>query len=213
MFNHGLSRLILVCACAALVACAQTGVEDSAPATVAGEATESAQPTASEAPPSASTSASPAEPAEHEVGGSVPFTITTPGEWELESGTPAEIVSFRASSDRWLVFNRIGPDTVEAWAEQLTSDARFEATEPAPAEIGGAPGVAFDVTLAEGEAEVDLFGNPLYGWVVSPARPNRVWIVAVDSVPVMIVTDAPERAFEGWIATVEEVLATLEWEE
>jgi hypothetical protein len=201
--------------CLALAACAPATGDASPADTENADATASptAPATASEAPASPSPSATPAPPAEREIAWSPSFSITIPPDWENETDVPDEFVSLRATSDRWLVFYNRGPDTVEAWRELVTSDERFVATEPEPTEVGGATGVVFDFQLAEGQPEADLFGNPLYGWLVTPDRPNRAWIVDVDGTPVMVVTDAPERPFESWVATVEEALATLTWGE
>jgi hypothetical protein len=89
-------------------------------------------------------------------------------------------------------------------------------SEPAAAEVGSAEGVVLDLRLAEGQDEAysssrTLFEDSEGAWVVEPDRPSRIWIVDVDGEAVMIVTDAPERAFDNWVAVVEEALSTVEW--
>lgn len=204
---------------ALLAACGEAEPSDDAPASLAAVASIAAtlEPSdpASEAPseaaseePSAAASQGPVEEA---VSWAVPFTITIPADW-ISEPVSATTFNFRSGPDRWLVFTRVGPDTIDGWLEELGSSSRWVLTETTPVEVGAASGVFLDLELAEDAAEAPLFTEATWGeWTVSPDRPNRLWLLDVDGETVMIVTDAPERAFANWVALVEEALATLEW--
>lgn len=200
---------------ALLVACGQAEPSDDAPASVAAAASNAASVAATVEPserPSVEPSAAPSEgPVEEAVSWAVPFSITIPGDWISEPLSPSTF-NFRSGPDRWVAFTRVGPDTVDGWLEELRSSSRFVLTEPAPVQVGSASGVVLDLELAADAEEAPLFTEAAWGeWTVTPDRPNRVWLLDVDGETVMIVTDAPESAFENWVALVEEALATLEW--
>lgn len=207
---------VLASLTALLVACGQGEPTDGAPASITAAATTEATLEPSEAPseaPSAEPLASESEgPVEQSVSWALPFSITTPADWVSETASPMTF-NFRSGPDRWVAFTRVGPDTVDAWLEELGASDAYVLTEPAPVEVGAASGVVLDLELADGESEAGLFEEASWGhWAVSAGRPNRLWLLDVDGETVLIVTDAPERAFESWIAVVEEALATLEWE-
>jgi hypothetical protein len=220
-----LSRRAFACliALAVLVAGCATAQQASTPASSAPAApTQSDVPSASASAsttdvPSASPSASPSEMVDRtvEVESPVAFSITVPGDWEEDDQVSSPTTSnFRAGLDRWIVFTELGPDTVEGWIDEVTSGAMFTASEPAAVELDGAAGFMIDFSLAEGETEATLFEEATWGaWTVASDRPNRLWVVDSPGGTILIVTDAPERAFDGWVESVDEALATLEWSE
>jgi len=200
-----------------LAACTQAETDSSS--SVAPSATDAAEPS-SESSASASgepTSSGP-ETATLDVNWTVPFSMAAPADWERDEQPMGTSYALSTGPDRWIVFSDTGPDTVDAWIEELTTTPQLVVTEPEPAEVGGAQGFVFDVSTSS-EAPKAAGGSPcakpcwelIEGWIVEKDRPNRVWLVDVDGKAIMIVTDAPERALEGWAATVEEALATLEW--
>lgn len=184
--------------------------------TAAAEATDSAEspsPSASEES-SPAPSPSPTEAAPKTVDVSVPvaFSITVPGEWERDDQiTSSETSAFRAGIDRWLTFTSLGPDTIEDWVSLASRNPAISATDPEPVDLGGATGVSVDLRLNEGEQEVPLLREGWGEWTVSAGRPNRLWIVEAGGEVVLILTDAPESAFDAWIGTVSEVLRTIDW--
>ncbi len=193
-----------------LVACSQAGVAES-PTPTPDPTTASPSPSPEAATPSPSASAAAADPVDQTVGWTVPFTITTPADWERAEGTTPAMTYFEAGVSRYVIFTTIGPETVEAWVDQLTSAPEFIVTDPEAFELDGAPGQVLDVRMAEESGEEVLFGEGTTEWSVVPNRPNRVWIVDVDGETVLIVTEAVETAFENWVAVVEDALATLKW--
>lgn len=208
-----------LCAVVLIAAACATSQEVTAPVTVQAEpsATPSlTSPTPTEtAAPTESANASPTVPAEQtvEVSRPVPFTITVPGDWEedeaLVSGTT---FTFKSGVDRWVVFTELGADTVEEWIAELTSGDRLTATTPEPIDLDGAPGFVVDIEPTEGE--VVLFEEATLGtWSVEPERPSRVWVVESPGGTVLIVTDAPTRAFDGWVEVVDPAIQTIDWEE
>jgi hypothetical protein len=191
--------------------------------TTAPTATEAADASAA---PSASASAAPTsstpETATLDMSWSVPFTMTAPAEWGEDPESSGESLQLKTGMDRWIVFSDTGPDTVEAWIEELSGTPQLVVTEPEAAEVGGAEGFVLDVSTSDEAPQVSggsqcsspcwaLIEDAEFVWLVEEGRPSRAWIVDVDGETVMIVTDAPEGAFESWTATVGDALATLEW--
>lgn len=208
--------IILTVVAGVLAGCGQSATSEavsSAPGSlVAAEASAPAEASAEESTPAATPTPTVGEAQEVHVEWTVPFSLTIPPTWE-RSGS-RDVIEFQAEADRWVVFSLLGPATVQEWSDQLTSAERYVTTVPAPVELGGAPGVVFDVETADPEQPAILFQDAARGmsWEVAGNRPNRVWIVDVGGRPVLIVTDAPDRAFEGWVAEAEEVLSTLTWD-
>ncbi len=112
-----------------------------------------------------------------------------------------------------MTFTALGPDTVEGWVGQLTSNAKFSVSEPELIDLGGRQAVRIDLSLAAGESEVILFREGWGEYYVSPGRRNRLWIVEVGGEVVLIATDAATMVFDKWVARVEEVLSTITWSE
>lgn len=177
-------------------------------------------PTVATVSPSATAEASPApspsEAAEQtlEFSSPVAFSITVPSDWEKApelSGSTTQTMT--AGMDRWVIFTQAAPSTAEEWIERLSSDANLTASEPEVVELGGASGVTLDVSVPQGQSDVVLLREGFGEWTASAGRPHRVWILEVGGELLVILTDAPERAFDSWAATVEDVLATIVWAE
>ena len=175
---------------------------------------------ASAASPSATTEASavssPSEAAEQtlEISSPVAFSITVPSDWEKASDLSSSTTqTLRAGTDRWLIFTQAAPSTADEWIERLSSDANLTTSEPDVVELAGASGVTLDVSLQDEEGQVVLFREAFGEWSLEAGRPHRVWILEVGGELLVILTDAPERAFDSWVATVEDVLATIVWAE
>jgi hypothetical protein len=156
-----------------------------------------------------------AGPIEQSVSRPIPFTITTPADWEVDTSLPTtpSTFGFAIGLDRWVVWHRPDAESVDEWLQTLRERQGVILTEAEPAEVGGAPGFVFDLDVTEEAGEIGLFRAGQATWSAESGRPNRIWVVAVGGEPIMILTDAPERAFESWVAVVEEALATLEWSE
>jgi hypothetical protein len=190
----------------ATVACAGPSVEPDAATTSPSRTSEDARPTVTAA-------ATTTELESAVLGGdwSVPFTMTAPG-WERRAVTTTTTLWISSEPDAEVAFTRQGPDTVDAWIQQLTSTPQLVLTEPEAVDLGGALGYVLDVSLGPEGGEVTLFADQADNqWAVSVGRPNRVWIVDVDGETVMIATDAPEEDFESWAQTAEAALSTIEW--
>lgn len=203
------SRAPLLVLALALAGCGST-TSATPPPQAADEPT--ASPTASAEPTATASPSAEAGPIEHQLTGAVPLTITTPADWEIDPRATAATPGFQIGPDRWVIFTTVGPNTVEEWLERFEADA-YVTTEPEPVEIGGAPGFTLDLRLAEGIDEVLLINEGTAAWAAEADRPHRIWVLDVSGEPIVILTDAPERAFESWTAVVEDALATLEWGE
>lgn len=203
-------------AAATLIGCATTqptaSPSDEPPAAASSPtAAATAEPTVEA---TASPSPSPTEEAERTVDVSAPaaLSITVPGDWEEETIPSSTTFNFRIGIDRWLAFTSLGPDSVQGWLDEIATDARFVATAPEPMELDGASGFTVDFVLADGEEEAALFEEASWGtWSVTPERPNRAWVIDAPNGTLLIVTDAPQRAFDNWVAVVDAALATLQW--
>jgi hypothetical protein len=208
---------------AALVLLVACSAEQSGPVATTGadDATASPVPTATptEVPATPTPTETPeptvAGPIEHDVSRPVPFTITTPADWARDPSIPTtpDTFGFAIGLDRWVVWHRPDAESVDAWVQTLGERQGLILTDPRPTEVGGAPGVVFDLDVSEEAGELGLFRAGQATWTAESGRPNRIWVVAVGGEPIMILTDAPERAFENWVAVVEEALTTLEWSE
>jgi hypothetical protein len=182
-----------------------------------------------EAPSSAraSASATPVGEAELAVEWAVPFTVTAPADWTrgVTTQTATEILDGTGLRSVLSAFVK-SPDTPAQWVERLTTVESLDASEPEPIEIGGAPGQVFDVRLNELGPECVAGGGTLggvclpihgpedgYVWVIEDDRPARIWVLDVGGQTLVLTTDAREDRFEDWAATMDEVLATVEWSE
>jgi hypothetical protein len=112
-----------------------------------------------------------------------------------------------------VIFTQTAPSTAEEWIERLSSQDNLTASEPKAVELAGASGVSLDVSVPDGQSEYVLLREGFGEWTASAGRPHRVWILEVGGELLVILTDAPERAFDNWVATVEDVLATIVWAE
>ncbi len=160
-----------------------------------------------------------------DVDWSVPFSITAPAGWSTEAPenigtTSGNTAWLGAGPDRYLALSRSGEETVDAWVERVTTAEQLEATEPVETEIGGASGYRVDLRTSDAAGDATcfnpgrcytLFTDESGYWPVIEGRPTRAWFLDVDGETIVIATDAPERAFEEWAATVEGVLGTLTW--
>ena len=109
-----------------------------------------------------------------------------------------------------------GPDTVEEWAELITTEADYESTEPQAVDLDGAAGVVLDVQLAPGVDPGDappLFDDVELSWDLGADNQSRVWIVQHPDEALMIVTRASDADFEAWADSVTDILGTLQWAE
>ena len=206
---------------AALVLLAACTTDQPAPAaSVGADATPSAEPTPAQtevlATPAPTATPEPTEagPIERDVNWSIPFTITTPADWETggdQAPSSATTFQFAIGIDRWVILHRPEADSVEAYADTLRARDGLVVTEAEVTEVGGAAGVVFDFDVTEEAGEVILLREGWGEWTAEANRPTRAWVVAVGGEPVVILTDAPERAFDNWVPVVEEALATLKW--
>ncbi len=148
-----------------------------------------------------------------------PFTATLPDNWEKMDGTGAPTLVLHAALDRWLQFTVQPPDGGGTWVERIETSPNIAASEPVAVDIGGVAGVMYDLDITERVANCPGEGGRCYllipsgsaQWVMVENRPNRAWIVELDGTEVLIITDAPDGAFDTWIAQVEASLATLTW--
>lgn len=147
-----------------------------------------------------------------DVASPVEFSITVPGDWQISGELSSSTTrTFEAGADRWVLFTQTGPTTTDEWLERLSSGDSLTASEPDIVEIGGASGIRLDITVPDGQEDVVLVREAFGEWSMSPGRPSRVWILEVGGEVLVILTDAPERAFDSWAATVEEALSTIVW--
>lgn len=161
-----------------------------------------------------------------QVGWAVPFTVTAPPDWttdvSADIGSSNGDTQWLATGSRLMAFTRTGPETVNDWIAAVTTADQLEASEPEAVEIGGMPGFRVDLEVSEAASAercfndgrcYTLFQDEAGYWPVEEGRPTAAWFLDVNGETVAIVTDSREDTFDEWTATVEEILATLEWGE
>jgi hypothetical protein len=213
------------------VACTSAPVPSSTiPSTTEATASEPAPPTGS---PSAEATASPAPspsqpsgPSAFEVDWTVDFVALAPGDWTTEvnetlAGTTTGDTLWLGAGQRYLALTRTGPDTVQSWLDQLAGTEQLDATEPVEVTVGGISAVRVDLVVSDQASEArcvnvgrcyTLFQDESGYWPIVEGRPTALWLLEVEGDTLAIATDSREDSFAGWVATVEEVLATIEWQ-
>jgi hypothetical protein len=220
--------IVLVAGCgeAAQPGSGATGTEAPASPIAESVAPSSSAPASARQSDSPAASAAPVGNAELSIDWTVPFTVTAPADWtagEAVTDTGMEVVDgtgLRAV----LVLMLKTPDSPETWVDRLTTNEAIDATEPEPVDVGGASGFAFDASVNDTAADCVVGGSNLGGrcvvvhgpvddwaWVLTPGRPARLWVLDVDGETVVLMSDAREDRFDTWKATIEQVVATLEW--
>ena len=218
--------LIVLVTCAAMTGCASPpppGTPAAVATTSAAPATSNPLPTpiATTAPPSTATPSGSTLAAAW----TVPFILAAPVDWKVndESSSSTAIDIFDGSRRDVLSVILESPASVDDVVTNLTTDARLEATEPQPAELGGASGYALDLRITI-EATACTMGFQTFPfrcvylhdeenevlWVQED-RTVRVWIVSVDGETLMVWTDARDSLFADWEASMADILGTLEW--
>ena len=218
---HACVLTVMVAVLAAGCGTAEPVTETSAQASPSPSA---AAPTLSASPSEAASPSGSAEASVLEVDWTLPFAVTAPATWTTDVppaiGVTTSSGTWLGASDRYLAFTTTGPETVDAWVESVTSAEQLVASEPVEVDIGGAAGYRVDLEVSDAASEercfnpgrcYSLFQDDSGYWPIVEGRPTRAWFVDVDGETLAIVTDAPERAFDEWAASAEEVLATLEW--
>jgi hypothetical protein len=199
------------------------------PSTVAPIPSDAASPTATPtttttATPEATPSA-PSEPSAFEVDWTIDFVAQAPADWTTEvnetlAGITTGDTLWLGAGQRYLVVTRTGPESVEAWLDQVAAAEQLEATEPVEAEVGGITAYRVDLVVSDQASEercinagrcYTLFQDESGYWPVVEGRPTALWVLEVDGETLAIATDSREDSFAGWVATVEEVLATIDW--
>lgn len=213
----------------ALAACSAAPEVSQVPGTtVATQATEEASPVASASATDPATSRPDSTDgvtsAALEVDWTVPFTLTAPSDWTTEVsenvGASNADTQWLATGDRHIAFTRTGPDSVDDWLAAVATAEQLVASEPIATEIGGMSGYRVDLEVSE-QASADrcfnegrcytLFQDASGYWPVEEGRPTALWLIDVDGETVAIATDSRAATFDDWAASVEEILATLEW--
>jgi hypothetical protein len=141
-----------------------------------------------------------------------------PPEWVRDPASTQSGLIITAGSN-FLYFAVGDHATVDEWQQFLTSNEALEATDPQPAEVGGAQGFTTDLRVSAAAPEVPFCGGgPCAmivgggaGWGIASGSPNRVWVVDVGGRPVFIAAEAVEESFESFVADAEEALSTLRW--
>lgn len=218
--------LIMLATWAAMAGCASPLPPSSSAAvasTSAAPGTSSPLPTplATTAPPPTATSTGSALAAAW----TVPFALAAPADWQVndESSSSTAIDIYDGSGRDVLSVILESPASVDDVVTNLTTDAKLEATEPRPAELGGASGYVLDLRITDkatactmGLATLPFRCVYLHDeenevlWVQED-RTVRVWIVSVDGETLMAWTDARDSLFGGWEASMADILGTLEW--
>lgn len=119
------------------------------------------------------------------------------------------------------ILTQPAPEDLAAW---FGEHPHLDAGSPEPVEVGGASGVAFDVTVAplpEGHASgtCDTPCVPLFpqddgsAFVFLPANKNRVVVLDLAGETVVVTVEGPQEAFEDFAPRAEEVLDTVRWEQ
>lgn len=212
-----LAAILIVVACAEPDSSATTDLE--VVTTAAPEPTTTTSTIALTTSTEATTTTLP-EAIEREFGLVVPFTMTTPPDWQRAADSTQQVLYMEAGPNP-ILFAVAERETVEEWVDFLTTNPGLTATEPVPVEIGGAPGFTLEVRVGPEATEIGCqsLGPCAYivtegnGWYIVGGLPNQVWVVDVGGRAVLISAEASESSFEGFVARVEEALATLEWSE
>lgn len=185
-------------------------------------------------PPTDSATASPpvsaaasAGPTTLEVDWTVDFSVTAPADWSTDEvhetlgGVTTGDTLWIGAGQRFVAVTRSGPETAQEWLDQLAATAQLDATEPAAVDLGGIPAYRVDLVVSDQASDArclnngrcyTLFQDQSGYWPVVEGRPTALWIVETGGETLAIATDSREVSFSDWAATVENVLATLEWQ-
>jgi hypothetical protein len=144
----------------------------------------------------------------------VPFSMV-PGDGSLiRKGLSAgdEYVEFQSGENEWIFISAAGPSSIDGWMNKLAAGGATVG-EPFMADIGGIPATVVDsvneagaFTLAE---NLGAGVPPLFSEVGDSIR---IYVVDIDGKPVTIGVTTGTDNFESWIAEVEPLLATMQWD-
>jgi hypothetical protein len=139
----------------------------------------------------------------------VPFTIEAPPAWLDEVHGDLESLWLRPAGGGAILF-AVFPTTLSV--DELVDDIRgregYALSNEGTAGVGGAEGVVFDLTLAEGASSGStepLFETPSLPWLLTAGNVHRVWVVDRDG-EVMLIATGEQHA-----DALAEALTTLTW--
>lgn len=137
----------------------------------------------------------------------IPITIEAPPGWIDQVYGDVESLWLRPAGGGAILFAVLPTSfSVDELVDDMRGREGYVLSNEAPVEVGGAEGVVFDVTLAEGaRAAEPLFETPQQPWLLTPGNVHRVWILDRDGEVTLIAT-GEQHADE-----LAEALTTLTW--
>jgi hypothetical protein len=139
----------------------------------------------------------------------IPFTMAAPPAWLDQVYGEVDSLWLRPAGGGAILFAVL---PTSSSVDELVSDIRgregYALANEATADVDGAEGVVFDLTLAEGASSgttEPLFRTPTQPWLLSAGNVHRVWIVDRNGEITMIATG------EQHADALAEALTTLTW--
>ena len=143
----------------------------------------------------------------------VDFTFDAPESWADEWYGGIQTL-YLVPDGRRIAIARSGPDTIDAWRDQLVATTEFEVADPTSITLDGIDGYVFDIRVAEGVDSNDappVFEDTELDFTLSEGNTARVWLVAFPDEALAIVTSASDEEFDAWVGTVSDAVETIEW--
>ena len=141
----------------------------------------------------------------------VPFTIEGPPQWLDQVYGDVESIWLRPAGGGAILI-AVFPTSfsVDELVRDMHERAGYVFSNESAVEVGGAEGVVFDLTLAEGASSgttEPLFRTPSQPWLLTAGNVHRVWIVDRDGEVTLIATG------EQHADALTQALTTLTWGE
>jgi hypothetical protein len=140
----------------------------------------------------------------------VSFTMEMPSEWHDQYVGDVDSLWLRPLGGGAILFAVYPDESVDELLADVRARDGYALSNEGTTAVGGAGGVVFDVTLAEGASSGStepLFETPAQPWLLSAGALHRVWIVDHDGETYLIATG------EQLADAVAEALGTFAWAE
>jgi hypothetical protein len=200
-----------------LAACAAETADTTTTSAEMTTTTAAPEPTTTTAPATTTTTVATTE---HQLDFVIPVTLTTPSDWTAQVTAQSHVIDIVAPNGLAIFASRDTEVTTDGWLAELAAEENLVVGEPTPVEVGGAPGITFEVAFGAategllcGDALCVLILNrPDYQWAILDGYPNQIWILDVNGSTVLIAAE-PSSSSSTFLEEFEEVLASVEWGE
>ncbi|HEX7172020.1 MAG TPA: hypothetical protein VF365_05360 [Candidatus Limnocylindria bacterium] len=139
---------------------------------------------------------------------SISFTMEGPSAWVDQYFSGFGSLWLRPAGGGAITLDLVEGQSVDEVVADVSGREGYAVADEAPVTLGGAAGVVFDVSLAEGVTSGEappLIADPDQTWRLQDGTFTRVWIVDVAGDTVMIATG------EDLADAVGEALGTIQW--